>query len=274
MHRLFTLQRAAHASPVAILVLLVVNAIPLVGVLFLGWDLPTIVALYWAENGVVGVFAFARIMTARGSRAARPEPPPPPPPGGRPVIQLNAQAAGCFMGGFFVVHYGVFWLVHGLFVWLFLPMAFAMLGGGGAGAAIGGGGAGAAIGGGYDPGNPFSSVVMPSVAIVLATVPFMFASHGVSFVLNWVLGGERDASTPAAEMAAPYARVVVLHLTILLGAFAVAFLGAPIWALVVMVGLKTAFDLGAHLAERRRAEGRAAGAGVALPVRTVTRTIR
>lgn len=259
VNRLLTLQRAAHASPVAIAVLLAVNAIPLVGVLFLGWDLPTIVALYWAENGVVGVFAFARILTARGGLVAGVEPPPPPAPGGPPVIQLNSSLAGCFTGGFFVVHYGIFWFVHGMFVWLFLPMAFSM------------------VGGGFTndmPGDPLSTVVMPSVAIVLATVPFMFASHGVSFVLNWLIGGERNTSTTAAEMAAPYTRVVVLHLTILFGAFAVAFLGAPVWAMVVMVGVKTAFDLGAHLAERRRAEGRAASAGVVLPVRTVTRTIR
>ena len=49
-----------------------------------------------------------------------------------------------------------------------------------------------------------------------------------------------------------YGRVIVLHMTIILGAFAVAFVGAPIGALVVMVVLKTAVDLSAHLAERRR----------------------
>jgi hypothetical protein len=57
-------------------------------------------------------------------------------------------------------------------------------------------------------------------------------------------------------MAAPYARVVILHVTIILGAFVVAFLGAPIGALIVLVALKTAFDLGLHLRERRRADAR------------------
>ena len=49
-----TLRRAAHASPVAIALLIVANLVPLVGVLCFGWDLTTLVALYWAENGVVG----------------------------------------------------------------------------------------------------------------------------------------------------------------------------------------------------------------------------
>jgi hypothetical protein len=66
-------------------------------------------------------------------------------------------------------------------------------------------------------------------------------------------------------MIAPYARVVILHVTIVIGAFAVAILGAPIWALVVMVVAKTMTDLAAHLAERHRAAGRMAGTGRAIP---------
>jgi hypothetical protein len=63
---LLTLRRAAHASPVAVALLIVANLVPLVGVLFFGWSLTTIVALYWLENGVLGAFALARIATAEG----------------------------------------------------------------------------------------------------------------------------------------------------------------------------------------------------------------
>ena len=66
MNRLLTFRRAAHASPVAVALLVLANPVPLAGVLLLGWDLPTLVAIYWAENGVVGVFAVARILTASG----------------------------------------------------------------------------------------------------------------------------------------------------------------------------------------------------------------
>ena len=48
----------------------------------------------------------------------------------------------------------------------------------------------------------------------------------------------------------PYGRIVVLHLTVLLGGFLVMALGAPAAAIVLLVGLKTAIDLGAHLKER------------------------
>ena len=45
MNRFLALRRASHASPVAIAVLLIANAVPLVGVLVLGWDLATLVAV-------------------------------------------------------------------------------------------------------------------------------------------------------------------------------------------------------------------------------------
>jgi hypothetical protein len=50
-------------------------------------------------------------------------------------------------------------------------------------------------------------------------------------------------------MFAPYGRVIVLHLTILFGAFVAALLGAPIGVLIILVVLKTAFDLRLHLRE-------------------------
>jgi len=39
----------------AILALIVMNMIPLVGVLKFGWDAGTIVFLYWLENVVIGL---------------------------------------------------------------------------------------------------------------------------------------------------------------------------------------------------------------------------
>jgi hypothetical protein len=248
--RLFAIRRADHASPVAIALLVVANLVPLVGVLFLGWDLATLVAVYWAENGVVGVFAVLRILTAGNAGALAFVPQPPPPPGRPAVTHIPSGAAKLFLAPFFCVHYGMFWFVHGVFVWFALPAMFAAAGGGA---------------GRLAEGIPFQEALGsgPDVGTVLSAALVLFVSHGASFVLNWIIGGESRASSPTAEMGAPYARVIVLHLTIILGAFAVAFLGAPIWALVVMVVLKTGIDLSAHLAERRRAATRMAGQGVA-----------
>ncbi len=223
MQQLLTFQRASHASPVALGSLLVVNAIPLIGVLFLGWDLATIVATYWLENGVIGLFAIGRIATASGTGVV----------GSAVAAATRSQVGGLerfFLVPFFCVHYGMFWAVHGVFVWFALPSMFA----------------------GFSGGDVFAPVG-PNAGVVLAMSVPLLLSHGVSFVFNWLGGGEYRASTPAAQMAAPYVRVVILHLTIIFGAFAVAFLGSPVWAMVVMVVLKTAVDVAAHLAERNRA---------------------
>lgn len=213
--------------------LVAANAVPLAGVLFLGWDLVTLVAIYWAENGVVGLYAVLRILTAGagpGSPARSPLP-----PGAPPALARLAGNARWLVAPLFAVHYGLFWLGHGVFVWLVLPWLFA------------------SAAGRAGPGAPLGSVAGPDAGAVVSAAAFLAVSHGVSFLANWLLGGERWASGPGTEAVAPYQRVVILHLTILLGAVAVAIMGAPVWAMAVMVALKTWADLAAHLAERHRA---------------------
>ena len=250
MQQLLTLQRASHSSGVALVALVIANAVPLAGVLLLDWSLPAIMALYWAENGVVGVFALLRILTAAGPAPAG----PPPRPGSR-VTPMSDAGIRYMLAPFFTVHYGMFWLGHGFFVLLVFP---GMLAG---------------VSDAWSPDLVFDTV--PALlGTVLAALPFLFVSHGLSYWLNWLQGGERLTSHPSQEMFAPYGRVVVLHLTIILGAFAVAAMGTPVWALVVMVLVKTGLDVSAHLAERRRAAGRAVAGGISMPVRVITRTLR
>lgn len=248
-------RRLATSNPVALSLLVGANAVPILGVLLLDWDLLTIVRIYWLENGVIGVFAALRILTA-GEQPA----------GERPSTASGAEGATGTSGAtsasaasgpgaarlatvvakvltvpFFVFHYGAFWFGHGVFVWLALPMFFEPGTGG--------------------PGGPdLEAPVLAELPVILVAGAALFVSHGASFVLNWLGRGEFRTATVNGEMTAPYGRVIVLHLTIILGAFAVAFLGAPVWALVVMVVLKTGLDLGAHVSDRERAAGRSRAA--------------
>ena len=61
-----------------------------------------------------------------------------------------------------------------------------------------------------------------------------------------------------------YGRVVVLHLTVLLGAVAAGALGAPVGVVVVFVLVKIVVDVAFHLREHRRAATPAATAQPAL----------
>jgi hypothetical protein len=74
--------------------LVLANLIPLYGVMSLGWSVFSILILYWFENVIIGVFTFLKIWKAEGSDA------------GEKVFFL----------GFFPMHYGIFTLVHGIFL--------------------------------------------------------------------------------------------------------------------------------------------------------------
>jgi hypothetical protein len=248
LERLADLYRGTVRSRTA-LALLAANAIPLVGVLFLGWSLWTILVVYWVENGIAGLWNIPRILLAEGQLLPGRQPGA----GYRPWAVQSMPAVGRVgLAVFFTFHYGLFWLVHGVFV-LILPSF------------VGAFGAGGPSGEPIFPTDPSSLFPALGSTSQASVGPFgqldwsavgiaalgLFLSHGASFVFNYIGRGEFRRSWAAAQMFAPYGRVVVLHVTILLGGFAVAFLGAPIVLLLILVLLKTAFDLSLHLREHR-----------------------
>ena len=218
MDRWFALYGTSSWTLAAV-TLIVANMVPLVGVLFFGWNVWTILIVYWLENGVVGA-----INVLKMGRAAGPFLP------GTVSMTLNGRpvndASKAVLIPFFVMHYGIFWTVHGVFV-LTLPL-FATLGSGGGG-----------------PGP------LPSVWTIGLAIIALIVSHGLSYRLNYIGRGEYLRANVARQMAAPYGRLVILHVTIILGAIAIAVTGASVAAVVVLVLLKTALDLGLHLAEHR-----------------------
>jgi hypothetical protein len=133
--------------------------------------------------------------------------------------------------GFFVMHYGMFWVVHGIFVFL-MPL-FAGL---------------SSIGSGL---GPLDFGPLPLDGLLWSAL-LLAASHVVSFFTNYLGRGEYLRATPAGQMMSVYGRVFALHLTIVLGAVVIGLFGTPVAALVLLVGIKTAIDLGLHLREHRR----------------------
>lgn len=142
---------------------------------------------------------------------------------GRPANAMGRASVAMF----FCIHYGIFWFVHGIFV-LTLPV-FGAIGG---------------VGGGLLDGIDPAGMLLALIALVV--------SHGLSYRLNYLGRREYLRATPGALMGAPYARLFVLHLTIIFGALAISLTGAPAAAVAILVGLKTLMDVGFHLAEHRR----------------------
>jgi hypothetical protein len=72
--------------------LIAANLVPLAGVLFFGWDLPSVLILFWAESGIIGFYTVLKIAV---------------------VGKLGAL----FEVPFFVGHFGGFMTLHFLFIY-------------------------------------------------------------------------------------------------------------------------------------------------------------
>jgi len=198
----------AKNVPPSAWVLVATNMIPLVGVVLHNWTVFQVLLLYWCENVVVGGFNVLRMICAQ------------------PKSEVT-WASKLFLIPFFIVHYGMFTFVHGMFV-------VALFGGANRVAGT----------------SPHALLGAVSGAGLTVPVIALVASHGFSFFHNYLAGGEYQRVLLPQLMFRPYGRIVVLHLTVLLGGFLVTALGSPTAAIVLLVGLKTAIDLAAHLKER------------------------
>lgn len=168
-----------------------VNSIPLIGVVWFDWSVFEVLFLYWFENLAIGVAHAARLAIS---------------------TRTNAVADGWSTTTFFMLHYGLFTFVHGVLV-----IAFFGVVGGGLGE----------IGPGF---------VGPVLAVAVFQTAFLFID---------AVGSEQfKGRTPDAMMFEPYPRVFALHIAVIAGGWVIGEIGAPIWALVALVAVKTLFDIG------------------------------
>ncbi|MBL7214804.1 MAG: hypothetical protein ISS71_03905 [Phycisphaerae bacterium] len=204
--------------------LLAANALPLVGVLFFGWDAFAIVLLYWTENLVIGFYNILKMVFAE--------------------VPHSAMHLGKFFTiPFFIIHYGGFTAVHGLFVLMMF----------------------------HQSANPFPqghawpcffvflqllvNVICQILSIIppnmLYAIAGLFISHGISFGYNYLYKGEYQQKSLKTLMGEPYGRIVVMHIAIIAGAFLTMTIGSPVGILIMLVILKTIFDVKLHLRQHR-----------------------
>lgn len=212
---------------IPVLALLAANVIPLVGVLFLNWSAFYIVLLYWAENLAVGFYNVLKMVFVKVERPAE-------------------HLGKLFLIPFFIIHYGGFTAIHGFFVLAIFSK----------------GEQGPPIGGETWPCFlVFVQMLYNVVKHIMLTIPptvklgvlSLFASHGISFVYNYLIKGEYARTNTGNLMGQPYVRVFVMHITILGGGFLTMALGSPAALLLVLVLLKTAIDVKFHLLEHKKA---------------------
>jgi hypothetical protein len=210
----------------------VANLVPLAGVIFGKWSCFDVVFLFWLENVIVGFFNVAKILTTAQLASVKKiwagNKPAPDGDWGIPAGRAASIAGGMFYALFFAFHFGFFLLVHGFFI-------FILLGGPGVHAVF------------------FADLVHQAREAI--TGPFaiafwsLFLSHGFSFVYNFLYRKEYERVSMPALMAAPYGRIVIMHLAIIFGAVFVQRL--PQFMVALLVVLKTGMDLAFHLKERQ-----------------------
>ena len=198
-----------------LLALVLANLVPVFGVLLLHWDVGAIVVLYWAENLVIGFYNLLKMLLT----------------GGR-------SALGTML--FFCLHYGGFCAIHGMFVLELTQFA------------------GEISGQLPDASWPGPLVVIQKILYygeqILAAAPPEFGwacialllSHGASFLLLFIGQREYRHTSVDALMAAPYKRIAVLHVAVIIGGFMIIELGQPMGLLLALVALKIGMDIMLH----------------------------
>lgn len=179
------------------------------GVLVLGWSVFVVIALFWFENVIIGVFNVAKMLTS-GVRL-----------GSYGLIAVLALAT------LFTVHYGMFTVGHGaLVVTLFGQTEL-----------------------GGSPRGLFAPLGR-MLDYLLADRDGWFAAAGITllqaaaFCRWWGATRAQPAPLPAL-MFAPYGRIIILHVTIIVSGILVAMLKLPVLGALLLVALKLAFDIAA-----------------------------
>ncbi len=183
------------------------NLIPFYGIYAWGWDIFSVFFLYWAENAIVGIYTLLMMLVVAAHRG------------------ILAVLFSFFTMAFFCLHYGMFCLAHlAILTELF--------------------GKEHLLHQNFQPEDFLPFILSPHVQ------GFYIAALGIAiaqafqcydkFIKHYI-----NTQNAQELMWAPYGRIVVLHIAILLGGFAAQGLGQPVWALVVLIALKTLYDVAA-----------------------------
>lgn len=183
------------------------NAIPIYGVLVLGWPAFSLLLFYWIENVVIGGVNALKIAA---SGIGKPKP---------------LAAFTVFLVPFFLFHYGLFCFVHGVFVLAMFSFGSNFEG---------------------SPDDVVSVVwrLLETDAGLRLGVIALIAVQAAWFLVLWVGAGKWRTVNPLAQMIEPYPRIIVLHMTIFVATIPVLLLGQAWIAVAALAALKCCMELG------------------------------
>ncbi len=178
---------------------LIIALLPLGGVVALGWGALALVVLYWMENAAIGLATMVRMVLV-GLNS----------PGESPLKGIGSAL-------FFAFHYGMFWVGHGLFIIIGSGLARESRG--------------------SVPVEHAEFLHAIDVFWALVVLAFVrFAWEILLAVVDWGTGRLASAKIED-EMSAPYTRLAVLHVGIVLSGFVAVNAGDPAaFTLAIILG--------------------------------------
>jgi len=201
----------------SVILIIVANMVPVVGAVFFNWDTRAILPVYWAENVIIGVFTVLKMLKAQGA--------------GKPIKaivmgksqMLSNNSLKNFMAVFFSLHYGIFSLVHGIFIVVITAMSI-----------------------GFEK-DLSSSVIIGFFLNFFISVIFIFISHTFSYFSNYIGKKEYLQTNQYSLMFRPYPRIFITQFTIIIGMNIMLQMNNAQWIFYLLVAFKTLVDIIQHV---------------------------
>lgn len=203
----------------AILIVLLVNAVPILGIRYYGWSATNVFVLYWFENLLIAIAMTLRILAHRALTRKR---------GHWRVdtsagVKVNDKPLKTTLLGSYAVVAFVFTFAHGIFV---LAIAYMLTR--------------------DHPDDPMWQLSWPQLGRGIAVIAAML---GIELAADLATMRTKSFAWIKACADRRTGRVFVLHLAIIFGMFAMAMTNSPFGILYVLIGLKTLVDLAGAMGE-------------------------
>lgn len=192
-----TTQPLTGLSIFSLIALVVMGVIPIWGLLYFDWNAGQVIVLFWIESLIVGVFTWLRVRDAERNPDSRAEP-----------FQVSS---------FFLMHYGLFWLVHGVLTWVLLLVFLPSSDGG------------------------WRNIAQDSN--VWKAVMGLLLLQTMVYWREWARPQAWRGADPSQEIFRPYGRVMALHLAVLIGFWIAAFAGGGREVAIILCVIKLVVDL-------------------------------
>lgn len=216
--------------------LVAANLIPVYGVLQLHWPVFSLLALFWIELVIIGMVTVLSMLYA-------------------PASGLFSRIGKLIAWPFFLVGYAIPILLYGIaLAAIFQPDALNSLGYGLLGLS--------GVVQQPDLGIHLGIGILATVLLLLdavgdgwfapVAIGALAASHLVAFFRHYGVRGELRDSSAGVRSFKPFGWLVLMHVIVVAGGSAAMSGDSPVWAPLLIIAVKTAVDLAAHLRQWSR----------------------